>query len=151
MGWCQLSKRDVCTWIMSPLQYFVCTLGLIVRGIRILSHDQKNNPYRNGVCENVWILHGCLDVSYRSWDKTKNPWRCWNCTFPNSVHHQNHAVTWPVTSCLPGPDDAPQWETCNFHMGVGFCYNLVHHSRWISQVTHEPDMEHINLLDNTEW
>ena len=35
------------------------------------------------------IPHGCLDVSYRSWHKSKNPCLCGNHTFPYLEHHQN--------------------------------------------------------------
>ena len=47
----------------------------------------------------VWewqFPHGCLDVFYRSWDKSRNPCQCRNHTFPNEVHHQNLVSTWPV-------------------------------------------------------
>ena len=84
----------------------------------------RHNSCRKRVCGNVWFPHGCLDVSYRSWDKSKNPWPCGNCTFPNLMHHQNLESTQPEASCFPGPDDAPHCEMCDFCMGMGSCYIL---------------------------
>ncbi len=77
---------------------------------------------RKGVCRNVQFPHGCLDVSYRSWNKSNKPCPCRDCTFPNLVHHQNLESTRPAASCFPGPEDAPRWEMCDFLMGVGSCY-----------------------------
>ncbi len=77
----------------------------------------RHNSCRKGVCRNVQFPHGCLDVSYRSRDESKNPCPCRNCTFPNSVHHQNLESTGPATLCFQGPDDALNWEMCNFRMG----------------------------------
>ena len=48
----------------------------------------------------MWFLHGCLDVSYRSWHKSKNPCPCGNHTFLNLVHHQNLESTQPVALCF---------------------------------------------------
>ncbi len=38
------------------------------------------------------------------------------------MHHQNLENTQPAVSCFPGSDDAPQWEMCDFCMGMGSCY-----------------------------
>ncbi len=40
------------------------------------------------VCGNAQFLHGCFDVSYRSWDYSKNPCTCGNRTLPKQVHHR---------------------------------------------------------------
>ena len=53
--------------------------------INILDVDKKvfipkHNSCRKWVCRNVQLLHGCLDVSYRSWDKSKNACPCRNRT-----------------------------------------------------------------------
>ena len=84
----------------------------------------RNNSCEKRVCGNVWFPHGCLDVSYGSWDKSKNPCPCANHTFPSEVHHRNLERTQPAASCFPGPDDAPHWEICNFHMGMDSCYKV---------------------------
>ena len=84
----------------------------------------KHNSCRKRVCRNVRFLNGYLSVSYRSWDKSKNPGLCRYCIFPHSVHHQNLGNTQPVASCFPGPGDAPHWEMCNFCIGMGSCYRV---------------------------
>ena len=61
----------------------------------------RHNSCRKEVCGNVWLPHGCLDVSYRSWDKSKNPYLCINCTFPNLVHHHLEGTVWGLA--LPRP------------------------------------------------
>ena len=77
----------------------------------------RYNSCRKGVCGNVQFPHGCLDVSYRPWDRSKNPCLYINHTFRNSMHHQNLE-----SRCFPGPDDAPHLEMCNFRMGMGSYY-----------------------------
>ncbi len=42
----------------------------------------RQTSCRKGVCRNAF-LHGCLDASYRSWDKSKNSGLCENHTFPH--------------------------------------------------------------------
>ena len=54
------------------------------------------------LCGNAQFLHGCLNVSYRSWDKSTNPCSCTNRTFPNSVHHQILESTQPAALCVTG-------------------------------------------------
>ena len=82
----------------------------------------RHNSFWKGVCGNVQFLHGCIDVSYRSWDKSKNPCLCRNPIFPNVVHHQNLESIRPVASCFPGPDDVPCWEMCGIRRGMGSWY-----------------------------
>ncbi len=60
----------------------------------------RHNSCRKGVCGNVWFLHGCCDVSYRSCDKNNNPRPCGNHTFSNSVHHQNLESPQPMALSL---------------------------------------------------
>ena len=57
---------------------------------------------QKGVCGNAWFPHGCLDVSYMSWDKSENPCLCGNHTFLNLVHHYHLESTWHMASTL-GP------------------------------------------------
>ena len=83
----------------------------------------RHNSCRKGVFGNVSSSHGCLDVSYRSWDKSKNSCPCRTRTFPNEVHHQTLGITQPMASCFPAPDNAHHWEMCKFHTGMGSCYN----------------------------
>ena len=83
---------------------------------------RRQNSYGKGVCGNVWFLHGCPDVSYRSWNENKNPCPYRNHTFPNSAHHQNLESSQPAALCFPGPDDASRWEMCDFRMGMGSYY-----------------------------
>ena len=78
------------------------------------------------------ILHGCLNGSYRSWDKSKNPCPCGNSTFPNSVYYLNLESTQSVASCFSGPDDASHWQMCDFCMGMGSCYI----SDWMEAIYH---------------
>ena len=94
------------------------------RQTQVLSHDQDTIHAKKGVCGNVWFPHGCLDVSYRSWDKSKNPCLCGTHTFPSSVHHQNLKSTQTAASYFPRPDDAPRWEMWDFHTGMGSCYMI---------------------------
>ena len=68
----------------------------------------RHDSYRKGVCENVQFPHCCLDVSYRSWDESKNTCPCRNHRFPNLVHYQILESTRPAVSCFSGPDDAPR-------------------------------------------
>ena len=53
---------------------------------------------------------------------SKNPWPCWNRTFPNEVHHQSLEITRPHAVCFAGSDDAPSWEMLNYHTGMGSCF-----------------------------
>ena len=88
----------------------------------------RHNLCCKGVYWNACFLHGCLDVCYRSWDKSKNPCPCRNHTFP--MHHWNLESTWPAASCFPGPDNALQWEMCNFCTGMVSCWTvcyILHH------------------------
>ncbi len=113
-------------------KYLPGTFCVELRGLRTAYQGKvlafipwpRHNSCRKGVCRKARFLHGCFDVTYRSWDKSMNLclWR--NCTFPNKVHHQNLKSTQPVASCFPGPDDAPQ-EMCDFHTGMGSCYTSV--------------------------
>ncbi len=82
----------------------------------------RHNPCWKGVCGNVWFPNGCLDVSYRSQDKSKNPCQCGNCTFSNLVHHQNLESTCPAASCFPGTDYVPCCEMCNLCTCMCSCY-----------------------------
>ncbi len=77
-----------------------------------LSHDQKTIHAEKGwaeMCISLWLP---WYVSYRSWDKSKNPCPCRNHTFPNSMS---------VALCFPGLDDALSWEMCDFCIGMGSC------------------------------
>ena len=73
----------------------------------------------------MWDFHvAALDVSYKSWDESKNPCPWGNRLFLNSVNHQNLKSTRPVASCFSGPDDAPHCEIFDFHMDIGSCYSF---------------------------
>ena len=69
--------------------------------------------------------HGCFDLSFSLWDKGKSqcPWR--NHPFSNSVRQQNMKSTRSTALCLPGSDDAPHWEMCDFCICMGSCYSDV--------------------------
>ena len=90
----------------------------------------RHNSCRNGMCGNVWFLHGYLDISYVSWDKSKNLCPCGNCTFPSEVHHRN------LGSCLVLP--RPWWCTSMRNVNTlhrhGFLQYLLtaapHADRW---------------------
>ena len=84
-GW--LGTRVTCQQVITPL---------------VLSHDQ--GTCRKGVCGKVQFLHGCLDVSYTSWDRSKNSCLCGNCTFLKEVPHQNLESTQSAASCFPRPN-----------------------------------------------
>ena len=60
----------------------------------------RHNSRRKGMCGNVQFPQGCLDVSYKSWDKSKNPCRCTIHTFLYSVHHHGLESNQPAASCL---------------------------------------------------
>ena len=85
----------------------------------------RHNSCRKRVCR-MLFPHGCFDVSYTSWNKSKNPGLCRNCTFPNSMHHQNLETTWPVASCFPDHDDAHHLEMCDLGMGSCYIANNIH-------------------------
>ena len=55
----------------------------------------RRNSCRKEVCGHVWFLYGCLNVSYRSWDTSKNPCLWGDRTFPNKVQHQGLGSTRP--------------------------------------------------------
>ena len=62
----------------------------------------KHNSYRKVVCGYVWFLHDCLDVSYMSWDISKNQSPCGNHTTQLSASSE----PWKHSACglmLPKP------------------------------------------------
>ena len=83
---------------------------------------KTHNSCRKVMCRNAQFPHGCLDVSCRSRDKSKNPSLGRNCIFLNLVHHQYLESMTLQAECFPGPDDAPRWEMHDFCMGMGSCY-----------------------------
>ena len=62
----------------------------------------RDNSCTKCVCRNAWFPHGCLDVSCRSWNKSKNP--CpWKIThFPT----QCIIRTWKALSLQPHASEA---------------------------------------------
>ena len=54
---------------------------------------------------------------------SKNPCPCGNHKFPNEVHHQGLGSMKVQAKCFLGSGDASCWEVCNFHMGMGSCFN----------------------------
>ena len=47
---------------------------------------------------------------------------CGNRKFCNEVHHQDLGSIRPQAECFSGSDDAPSWEMCNCHTGMGSCF-----------------------------
>ena len=88
------------------------------------------------VDEKPTVLH--IDIKYHrlliSCQYSKNPCSCGNHTFPRGVirtwqtwGHRYHAfqdsLMWSrAASCLPGPDDAPSLQMCDFHMSMDSCF-----------------------------
>ncbi len=111
---------DHCSWCMLGL--FSSLLCRRIHEECLASHPMIKAQFMQkiDVCRNVQFLHGCLDVSYRSWDKSKNSYPYGNHKIPNSVHHQNLESTQPADSCFPVPDNAPQLGYARFHLRHGF-------------------------------
>ena len=78
----------------------------------------KTQFVQKRVCRNMPFPQGSIDVSYRSWDKSKIPRPSRNCTFPNLVHHHNLERTPCVSTCFPGPDDASRWVISTWVLAI---------------------------------
>ena len=65
-----------------------------------------------------FCMAALMFLNYRSWNESKYPCPCGNCTFANLVHHQSLESTWPVASGFLHPDDTPQLEMCDFYLGM---------------------------------
>ena len=91
--------------------------GQTSSGIIVIIPWPRHNLCRKGVCRNALFPHGCVDVSYRSWDKART-----------HAHEKLHISQLGASSepgkhlGFLGPDDAAPWEMCDFCMGMGSCY-----------------------------